>query len=201
MPSAINALTDSRKISDITKRDIFQLHFPHSDEKTWQKCCGAGFSSLWHRLGCWLSNGVLKRGFLHIYLVTSLEVRNLQNTQGSFVSKYSKVDLDLRNGAKKWEKVFRFLDNYIWPGCDKFLLLRRKYLPSPVIVLKNSLKISYITKRDIFKVHFLQDDKNMRKVPSCRFQHCLGPFGMLSVEQYSETGLFRHFFNHVFCSR
>ena len=38
-------------------------------------------------------------------------------------------------------------------------------------MLKNSLKISYITKRDIFKVHFFQDDKNMRKVPSCRFQH------------------------------
>ena len=32
----------------------------------------------------------------------------------------------------------------------------------------------------------------------CRFQHCLGSFSMLTVEQCSVTGLFRNFSNHVF---
>ena len=38
----------------------------------------------------------------------------------------------------------------------------------------------------------------MIKVLSCRFQKCLGPFRLLTVERCSETGLCRHFSNHVF---
>ena len=33
--SAVNVLANSPKISDITKRDIFELKFPQSQEKTW----------------------------------------------------------------------------------------------------------------------------------------------------------------------
>ena len=39
---------------------------------------------------------------------------------------------------------------------------------------------------------------NMIKVLWCGFQQCLGMFTMLLVEGSSETGLFRHFSNHVF---
>ena len=35
---------------------------------------------------------------------------------------------------------------------------------------------------------------------ACRFQQCLGPFSMLTVEQCSETTLFRHLSNHVYGS-
>ena len=80
LSSAISLITNSPKISDITKRDIFQLHFPHSNEKIWSKCCRVDFSSLSNTLACWLSRGVLKRGPLAIYLTTSLTVRNFGNT-------------------------------------------------------------------------------------------------------------------------
>ena len=39
---------------------------------------------------------------------------------------------------------------------------------------------------------------NMAKVPSFRFQQCLGPFTMLLVEGFSEPGLFRDLSNYVF---
>ena len=35
MSSTVNVLTNSRKISDITEEDIFQLIFWESDEKIW----------------------------------------------------------------------------------------------------------------------------------------------------------------------
>ena len=38
----------------------------------------------------------------------------------------------------------------------------------------------------------------MIKVLSCRFEQCLIPFTMLSVEMSSETRLFRHLSNEVF---
>ena len=41
---------------------------------------------------------------------------------------------------------------------------------------------------------------NMIKVWSVRFQQCLGQCSMFSVEECSETGLFRHLYNHVFPS-
>ena len=75
-----NVLTNSFKIWDITKRDIFQLNFPHIDEKIRWKCCHADFNSLSDPLACWLGNGVLKRGFLDIHLNTYLAVCNSQNT-------------------------------------------------------------------------------------------------------------------------
>ena len=42
----------------------------------------------------------------------------------------------------------------------KFSLLRREYLSSAVNVLRNSTKISDITKRDMFQLHFAQSDIN-----------------------------------------
>ena len=38
----------------------------------------------------------------------------------------------------------------------------------------------------------------MTKVLSCRFHTYLRPFNMLTVEECSETALFRHLSNHVF---
>ena len=39
---------------------------------------------------------------------------------------------------------------------------------------------------------------NMMKVLWCIFQQCFSPFTMLLVEGASETGHFRHLFNHIF---
>ena len=60
----VNVLINKPKLSDIPKRDNFRLNFSHSDETVWWKCCRADFSSVWDSLTCWLSQGVLKRGFL-----------------------------------------------------------------------------------------------------------------------------------------
>ena len=79
LSSAVNVLTNSSKISDITKRDVFQIYFPHTDKMIWLKCCRADLSSLWDRLACWLSNRVLKRGVLDIFLITFFAIRNFGN--------------------------------------------------------------------------------------------------------------------------
>ena len=39
---------------------------------------------------------------------------------------------------------------------------------------------------------------NMIKVLRCRFQQCFGTLTILLVKESSQTGLFRHFSNHVF---
>ena len=38
----------------------------------------------------------------------------------------------------------------------------------------------------------------MGKVALSRFQQSLGPFAMFVVEDTSETGFYRHLFNHLF---
>ena len=57
------------------------------------------------------------------------------------------------------EKFFCFWDNCIWIGCVKLFLLRREYLSSAVNVVRNSLNILHISKRDFFQVKFLLSDQ------------------------------------------
>ena len=45
-------LTNSLKISDITKTEFLELIFFQSDQKIWQKYCGADLSSLADPLTC-----------------------------------------------------------------------------------------------------------------------------------------------------
>ena len=66
LPSAVNVVTNSLRISDITKRDNFELNFLQIDDKLWYKCSCSDFSSVSHSLTSWLSKDVLKRGFLDI---------------------------------------------------------------------------------------------------------------------------------------
>ena len=104
---AVNVLTKSPKISNVIKRDIFQLNFGQSDETIFWKCCRADFSSVWDPLTCWLSKGVLKRGVLDIYLTTSLEVSNFGNTSAMrliFFFKLLKIWCRFQNWRKKNRK-------------------------------------------------------------------------------------------------
>ena len=73
-------LTNAPQISHITKGDIFQISFPQSDEKIWQKGFRAVFTSVWDPWTCRLSNGVLKPFCLEICLSTFLTVFNFGNT-------------------------------------------------------------------------------------------------------------------------
>ena len=59
-------LTNSLKIPDITKRELFELKFFQRYQKTWQNYCSGDFSSVSDPLTCWLSASVPKGGFLAI---------------------------------------------------------------------------------------------------------------------------------------
>ena len=53
--SKANVLANSRKISDVTKKDFFQLIISQSDGQRWSNYCRADFSSVWDPLTSWLS--------------------------------------------------------------------------------------------------------------------------------------------------
>ena len=85
-------------------------------------------------------------------------VCNLGNTKAKRViiySKYIRLNLDLKDTAKKWEKVFWFGDNCIWICIVNLSLLRTGYFPSEANLLTRSLKIFHVNKRDFFQVNWL----------------------------------------------
>ena len=63
-----------------------------------------------------LVEGSSERDFLEIYLTTFFGVRKFKNTSPMrvmFLSKCSKLKINLENAKKNSEKVFRFSDNCI----------------------------------------------------------------------------------------
>ena len=52
----------------------------------------------------------------------------------------------MKNAEKKCEKMFRFLDKFIWIFCIELSLLIREYLSSAVNVLTKILKTFDVTK-------------------------------------------------------
>ena len=104
-----NVLTSSPEIFHGNKRDFSQLNCLGSDHRIWQKWCNADLKHAWARLQCFLFMGPLKLDFLDIYLTTFSEyvISEIQKLWGSsFFSKCSKFNLDFRNSAKNWEKIF-----------------------------------------------------------------------------------------------
>ena len=67
----------------------------------------------------------------------------------SFFWKWSKLNLGFENDEKNSLKFFCFRDNCIWNNCNKFWLLRRKYLSSAVNVLTKNPKTLHIAKKRI----------------------------------------------------
>ena len=51
-----------------------------------------------------------------------------------------------------------FWDNGVRIGCVNLSLLRRKYLSSAVNVLTNTDKALHLTKTDLFRLNYLQND-------------------------------------------
>ena len=64
--SVINGSTNSLKISDQTKTDVFQLSLPQNEEKIKEKCCRADFDSVTDPLTHCLAKGLLKQDLLDI---------------------------------------------------------------------------------------------------------------------------------------
>ena len=148
--SAANVLRSSPKIWHVNKRDFFELNFLASHQQ------------LWARLPYCFSKDPLKREFLDIYLATFSEsvTSKIQNLWGSsFYSKCLKFNVDFKNAAKNWEKVFCFWDNCIWIGIVKLSLLRTGYFSLAANVLTSSTKIWHVNKRDFSQLSFLGSDK------------------------------------------
>ena len=57
------------------------------------------------------------------------------------------------------QNVFGIFDNCVTVTCGKFSLSWQEYLPSPVNMLTNSLKISNLTKREVFQLNLSQIDE------------------------------------------
>ena len=104
-------------------------------------------------LTCCLSKGPMKGDFLEIRLTTFFGVRNFGNRSGMrliFFTKCSKFNLDFKNADTNSENVFCFWDKWMWIGCLKLSLLRRKCPSSAVNMLIKGLKTLHITKTDFF---------------------------------------------------
>ena len=61
LTSGVNVLTNSLKIPDVTKADIFKLNLSRIHGKIEKESCRANFSSVSNSLTRWLPNGVLKQ--------------------------------------------------------------------------------------------------------------------------------------------
>ena len=101
--------------------------------------------------GCY-KTGLLRHLSNHVF--RSLEFR-------IYISYDAQFDVDFRNAIKNFEITFSFLDNWNSIGCGKFVLSPREHFLATVDVLKNSPKISNITKREIFQLNFFDIDETI----------------------------------------
>ena len=127
---------------------------------TW--CFDEDFKSSWSPLTSSFLKGPLEWDFWDIYMTMFSEsvISEIQNLWGSsFFSKCSKFNVDFKNAAKNWEKVFCFSDNYIWTDIVKLSLLRTGYFSSVANVLTSSPKIWHVKKKDFFQLNLLGSDR------------------------------------------
>ena len=161
--SAANVLTSSPKIWHVNKRDCFQLNFLPSDHWIRYSWCDPDLNCAWARLPCCLSKGLLKQDFLDGYLTTFSEsIRNFENTKSmweNFFFKISKFNLDFKNSAKNFEKLFCFSDNCIWIGNVKLFLLTTGHYSSVANMLTSSPKIWDVNKGDFLQLNWLGSDR------------------------------------------
>ena len=108
-------------------------------------CCDAEFSSSWARLPSCFYKHPLKRDFLNIYLTTFSKsvILEIQKLWGSSVFwKWSKFNIDFKNGAENGEKFFCFCHKCISIGNIKLSLLRMRYLSLAANVFTSSPRFS-----------------------------------------------------------
>ena len=150
-------------------------------------CCRWDWNRVLARLQHWLSSCSLKRVFKYISYDVHVFLWIL------------KISCRLENFAKKLRKNVRFWDKCIWTGCIKLSRLRTQYLSSAVVVLRNSIKILYVTKTDFFQLQLPSKwSMNMVKVLMLRLNQWFVRFTILPVQGSSEMEIYRHLSNHVF---
>ena len=109
---AVNVLTNTPKISHITKGDVFHIRFSQSVERIWWKCSHRDFASVWDPLICWPWKRFLKRIYLESVLTKSFTVCNFGNTRGmTIIFSFEMFKIGCR--FEKWNKKFRKI-NLFW---------------------------------------------------------------------------------------
>ena len=106
LPSAVNVVRSTPKISFNTREDIFEINFPENYEKTWQKRSHGDFASIQDTFTCWLSKRFLKWRLLQGGLTKFVTVCNFGNTFSMtiiFFFKMFKIWLIF----KKWNRKLR----------------------------------------------------------------------------------------------
>ena len=112
LSSAVNVLTNTPKISHITKGDVFHIRFSQSVERIWWKCSHRDFASVWDPLICWPWKRFLKRSYLESVLTKSFTVCNFGNTRGmTIIFSFEMFKIGCR--FEKWNKKFRKI-NLFW---------------------------------------------------------------------------------------
>ena len=144
-------------------------------------------SDLWNRLFRHLSYSVFR----------THNIGNRKLWGSSFFSKYSKFQLDFKNWARNWEKVY-FLRQLLRNWYREIASIRNRTLfIGSQYVNKQTQNLACQSER-IFPTQLTwQWPMNMIKVMWCIFQQCLGTFTMLFLEGSSEMGLFRHLSDYV----
>ena len=80
-----------------------------------------------------------------------------------FFSEHWKLDVDIKNTEKEkmQEKVYGFLDNFIWIGTGKFSLFLREYSQFPVNALSSSSRISDLIENYFFWLNLAQHEEKV----------------------------------------
>ena len=158
-------LTNSHKIRDNSKTEIFNLILFQSDQKIRQKYCRAFLTSVLEPLACWLPISVLTLGFLGILVTRRFAVHNFRKKEPLrlfFFSKVFKILCRFCKCRKKFRKyflIFSYLHlNWIrWT----FAFTEREYFSSGVNMLRNSLKIPDHTKTEFVDLVLFQSDQKI----------------------------------------
>ena len=118
----------------------------------------------------------------------------------SFFPKCWKFDVDVRNGEKNCENILGFGGNFIWIDFDKHSLLPRENTCHRESISYQTSSIFHILLERVFGPELVSNWwKNMTKLQPCRFGQCFGPFNMLTLHKFSDTGLFTYLSNDAFC--
>ena len=109
LPSAVNVLTNSPKLSPNFRGDVFQINFPENDEKNMIKVLSWRFCKYLDAFTCSLSKCCLKPCFLENVRTKFFTVCNFGNTLAMtiiFSFKMCKTLYRLRKWIKKLRKGF-----------------------------------------------------------------------------------------------
>ena len=140
---AVNVLTKSGKISNITNKRGFLSHSPLEIQHNLMKVLSSKFHKClrpWNMfIVQWCYETELIRHLCN-HAFHNLQLAKYTEYEGQPLLQLFKIWCGLQKLNKTSENVFRILNNFIWNGRGKLSLLRRDFLPTAIKVLRKSPK-------------------------------------------------------------